>query len=373
MFFTISTEPDCRLPNHDKFGDYWFSHDDGWKKINNCWYKGYNHPQANHGNFLKLNLVSNNNILLEHDTVRGFPLWWDNQTQMLTNLLGTGLEIWNDKIVSIQDHCLRDKNCNSYDFLKSNEMSVDCTVDLLCNNLVAKAHALKTWETDIPKKIFLTGGMDTTTIYSVLKYVGVDVELVDYEYVKYDCFLNENLANIKKNHWGYNQIHHWDKSTLLITGAFGDEFLMRGPSAISLWAAFNDINIVELLTTNCDNYHYSYFLKDKNVKILSSCWNTKADIKQKYQDTNSLNNQIINQVGNDCQHWHLGNTITWTPFKDIEILKTCLNLNVEDLTDHILDATLNKHIIRKMYPKALSLISRHKNTDSRKNLNTLVI
>lgn len=368
MFFTLSPNPDQRLPNHDKFGSYWFSHDDGWGKNTNFWYKGYNHALINHGNFLKLILISDNEILLEHDTVRGFPLWWDNQSQTLTNLLGKGLQIWNDKTVSIKDHCLIDKDRDSYLLLESKKISFEYAVDLICANLIKKTQSLKIYENNAPKKIFLTGGVDTITIYSVLKYVGVEVELVDYEYVKYDWFLNKNLSNIKEKHWGYGQIHHWNQPTLLITGACGDEFLMRGPRTISLWTAANNINIVELLKTNVNNYHVSHFLKQKNVDMFNDCWSNRLKIKEKYKGSNSLNNHLINIISNDCQHWHIGNTITWTPFKDLELLKICLSLDTNDLINHILDASLNRAIIKKVYPKALSLISNQKNINPRENL-----
>lgn len=369
MFFTLSSEPDNRLPNHDRFGNYWFSHDDGWKNNKDHWYKGYNYPQINHGNFLKLNLISDSNVLLEHDIVRGFPLWWNNQTQTLTNLLGTGLQIWNNKNVCIRDHWLHDFDQPNYFVSELKELSFDQAVDLICENLVAKAQSLK--NLNISKKLFLTGGIDTATIYSVLKYVGVEVELIDYEYIKYDDFLNKNFSKIKKIHWGYQQIHHWDKPTMLVSGAFGDEFLMRGPLTLAWWAAFNNIDLVELLKNNCDVYHHSYFLKDQNVKIFNNEWNSRSEIKLASKDLIGLKNKIINNVSNDHQHWHLGNTLTWTPFKDIELLKVCLSLNIEDLTGQALDATLNKSVIKKMYPKALSVVSRQKNTDSRENIKNI--
>ena len=368
MFFTLSLEPDNRLPNHVKFGNYWFSHDHGWENNKHYWYKGYNYPQINHGNFLKLTLVSEHHVQFEHDVVRGFPLWWNNQTRVLTNLLGTGLQLWNNKTVQIQNYCLHDFDQKNYLLTESNEISFDHAVELICENLVAKAQALKNSILSMPKKMLLTGGVDTATIYSVLKYVGIDIELIDYEYIKYDSFLNKNLFGIKKNYWAYKQIHHWDQPTMLISGAYGDEFLMRGPQTISWWAAFNNINIVDLLKNNNKVYHHSYFLKDTNLSIFDNGWNSRLEIKQTLKDATSLKNKIIDTISNDCQHWHLGNTITWTPFKDIELLKICLSLNAKDLTEQVLDAALNKNVIKKMYPKLLTIISEQKNINFRENL-----
>jgi len=368
VFFSLAPKPDDRFPNYDKFGEYWFSHDDGWNDCKSYWYKGYNYSQLEHGNFLKLKLISNSEVLLEHDAARGFPLWWDNRTQTLTNLVGTGLQIWNNKTVSIRNHWLHDVDTGNYTHFESKQMSFDHVVDLICENLVAKAHALKNSDSAIPKKMFLTGGIDTATIYSVLKYVNIDIELVDYEYIKYDNFLNKNFCKLQENHWGYKQIHHWTCPTTLISGAYGDEFLMRGPQTVAWWAASNDINIVDLLEKNSNAYHHKYFLKGKNVDIFNAAWNLRLESKNNCKNIDNLNSQIINTVSNDFQHWHLGNTLMWTPFKDIELLKICLNLNTQDLTDHVINATINKGVIKKMYPCAQSMVSRQKNINPRENL-----
>jgi hypothetical protein len=359
MFFTISPTIDLRLPCHSKLGNYWLSHDHGWIFEKNQLVKGYWYNQLDHGNFLKIKLLSESTLELEHDRVRGFPLWWDNNNKILTNLLGQGLKLWTNKKILIQDYCLKDSDIPADDQPILNNLTIESAADLMCENLISKAKLLN--NQNLPKKIFLTGGVDTTTLYSVLKYIGADVELIDYEYIKYDWFLDKNFKKIQKNHWAYNQCHHWDQPTILVTGSYGDEFLMRGPLTASTWAAWHNIDVINELYNNNNLYHSKYFLKDKNYKVFKHNWENRAKIKQQYKSYSELCHRIIDINCNDFQLWNLGNTITWTPFKDLKLLKLCLSINPDDLTTQILDATLNKLIIQKLYPAALSLISKHKN------------
>jgi hypothetical protein len=365
MFFTLSKEPDYRFPFTDRFGDYYFSHDSGWSFVNQTWSKGYHYPLLNHGNFLKIRKLSNSEIVLEHDNTRGFPLWWDNNTGTLTNLLGSGIQIWSDRAINIKNHCLDDKSVLTYNFDSAGSISFDNAVDCICENLVAKAEQLKNDQACLlPKKMFLTGGIDTAMIYSVLKYANVEFELVDYEYIKYDWFLNKNLIDIKNTHWGYGQIHHWDQPTILITGSCGDEYLMRSPTTVSLYATWHDINLVELIKNNVDLYHAEYFFKEKNLAIFNQDWKEKSNIKEKYQTFADLAKQIVNINCNDFQVWHLGNTVTWTPLKDIELLKICMRLELNDLITHFQHATLNREVIQKLHPPAINFVSKFKNSNN---------
>jgi hypothetical protein len=245
-------------------------------------------------------------------------------------------------------------------------LTIDTAADLVCENLIKKAEALKNWSPEIPKKLFLTGGVDTTVLYSVLKYVGVAVEILDYEYIKYDWFLNHNWTQLKAQHWGYGQIHHWTDPTILVTGGCGDEYLFRGPNTIGMWSAWHSIDIIKQLVPG--SYHTDYFLKEKNISFFQQHWRNKDALKSQFPRTKDIAKQIVNLNYNDYQHWHLGNTLTWTPFKDIDLLKISLRLDVDSTIDHIVNASLNKKIIKKLCPNALALLSNTKNFNGRQNL-----
>jgi hypothetical protein len=60
---------------------------------------------------------------------------------------------------------------------------------------------------------------------------------------------------------------------------------------------------------------------------------------------------------NDHQHWHLGNTLTFTPFKDIRILATILEMEKNDILREHKNSIISS---RKL---------RYKNTKNTKNMN----
>jgi hypothetical protein len=368
MFFTLSKIPDCRFLNHHDIGNWVFSHDNGWYQLDeNTWQKGYYHNDVDHGNFLK---ISNNNgkISISHDKDRSCPLWWDENTKILTNLLGNGSRLWADALIALSDSGIQiERNSKMYNIDDDSTISLDCLVDRLEQNFIKKFKALDRDYPYVEKKIFLTGGMDTTTLYSIIKNLKIQCEEIDYEHLEYDSFINLNFLDIKKQHWGYKQIHHWRRPCMLITGSCGDEFLFRGPYTIAMWAAWHDINI-ESLIIKSSGYHSKYFLLEKNLKIFRDFYKQKEKIKEQYPTRLDILKQIVNVNINDHQHWHLGNTLTWTPFKDSEILKFILRLDIDDLLQQASDAVINKKLIERFHPEVLKLVSNYKNLNSRCNL-----
>lgn len=358
MFFTISQYPDPRLPEHENIGSWWFSHDAGWSNNGNTWTKGY--P----GNHLSITW-DKDRIDVDHDLTRCFPLWWDKDTQTLSNFLGTGERIWADQQVSIVNKQLITTSVDVVKTISTDTVSMDQVVDTISANLVNKALALQQ-----PAKLFVTGGVDTLTLLALVKHTNIACDILDYEHFEYDEFTNQNIIDLKKQYWAYNQIHHWRQPTTLISGAYGDEFLFRGPHNIALWAAWHDIDINKI-TKTAKGYHVGYFRKPENEIIFQSAFYRRSTIKSMYPTYRDLVHKIIDTNANDFQHCHLGNTITWTPFKDPELTKIVLRLSQQDLLEHIIDATINKQIISKLYPNVLKLLSTTKNQDSRHFLHML--
>lgn len=369
MFFTLSFNKDTRLPNHTLINNWWFSYDDGWSNTKNRWFKGYYQPDCKHGNYVEINTV-NSNISIIHDQYRSFPLWWDDSTTTLTNLLGQGKSIYADDLVLLTNDGIELTKQDIIGKIPQNTVSLDQVVEKIEKNLIDKVKDLADNYNYLPKKLFVSGGIDTLMLYSLIKQKNLPVDVVDYQHLDYDWFLNNNLENIKSQHWGYNQIHHWRQSTMLITGACGDEFLFRGPYTIALWAAWYNIEIEKFIKTS-SGYHSNYFLKEKNISTFRKFYENRKQIQEQYPTKIDLFRQILNINANDHQHWHIGNTITWTPFKDLELTKIILQLSVEDLMQQILDAKVNKTIMERLYPQSLCFLSKSKNYRSRENLHLL--
>jgi hypothetical protein len=75
-----------------------------------------------------------------------------------------------------------------------------------------------------------------------------------------------------------------------------------------------------------------------------------------------FNWSVCNTVVNDWQHWHIGNTLTWTPLRDLELFKLCLRLPPELAKGQIMNSTVSRTLIEQNVPGLTSVLSDQKNT-----------
>jgi hypothetical protein len=366
MFFTLSKQHDPRFFHHKKINDLILSHDDGWIPTPTGWFKGYQIPNQLHGSWTHVTF-DGEQVLIDHDSYRSYPLWYNEQTHTVTNLLGQGSRIWADRKISLNRQEIKFNFFDPIGSISIDPLTQDQWLIEMCDNLKHKLQGLYSAYPDAIKRLFVSGGVDTLLLYSLLKSEHANFELMRYEHVEYNRFMDINFSNIKQQHWGYSQIHHWNHFNMLISGSWGDECLMRGPTTLALWAAWHNIDLVPLLKKS-KGYHSEYFCLPKNLKIISETWSQRNEIKDQYSDYTALVQQILNINVNDHQHWHLGNTITWTPLKDLELTKLLLRTSPDDILKHITDATLQKKLIEHLYPPAVNLISAIKNHNSKENL-----
>jgi hypothetical protein len=152
---------------------------------------------------------------------------------------------------------------------------------------------------------------------------------------------------------------------VLASGAPGDEFMLRSPTTANLYLLYNGTSIPELLTQKASCLHYTYFSLSKHRKLFDSQQATGDSTEQ-------LHHALCNIVANDWQHWHLGETLHWTPLRDLEIFKILMRLPLSDAIDQIMDSTLSRALIERNVCGATELISDQKNTEPiLKNLNRL--
>jgi len=367
MFFSLSKSLDKRFQNHKRINQWWFAYDNGWTINDESCFKGYYYPEINHGNFLQIKSLGDT-IVLEHDVDRSFPLWWCPEQQVLTNLIGKGKKIWADQGIELNDETIVEKHKDVIGLIESTERSIDSVTDFIVDNLISKSRSLAI--RDSAKKLFVSGGIDTLTLYALLKNQEIPFELIDYEHFEYDWFTNQNISDIKRDHWAYRQLNHWKSPTCLISGACGDEFMFRGPATIAIWAAWHDTNLIEMLEKS-RGYHVHYFLLEKNQKIFKAAFEQRRQIKERFPTKPDLIRHIIDMNANDHQHWHLGNTLTWTPFKDLSLTKLMLSLDFDSLIEQIADAKVSKTILERLDPTCLRFLSDDKNFRSRRYLDLL--
>lgn len=355
--------------------------DSGWvqKKINNAiiFFKGYSDrdicsevknlckcpvPKFK-GNYCVL-ICKEDTITVTSDIDRSFPLSYNQGTGCLTNLPINGSKIWADSYAVLGTEL--NVNYFNIDFRTSKKISIDECVQNISDILDEKVLGFKKLkESGYKPKIFLSGGVDTLLLYALLKSHKVNFELVNYEYFDYTDFVIEHIKSIKNNYWAYKQLHHWKEKTVLATGSCGDEFFMRGPNTIAVWLGsrnkhINDLNL---------GYHRFHFSKEKNQKVFNKDYSI-------YQTLSSekVNNEIKCILNNDHQHWHLENTLTWTPYKDLRITENILRLSDENLIKQFEDAAVTKMLISKYDDSLLNLLSNEKNDlQNQRNLKSLIL
>ena len=299
------------------------------------------------GNFCAF-VADNQHVKILHDTNRGFPLWKSDVS--ITNLAPLEEQIWADQILTIHSDMKVKKS-----YFKTHDKNTDNLTD---EKIIDKLHSTicDTYEQFLshntkPLKIFISGGIDTTTAWAYLDYFTKNYEIIDYEYIKFTPFWTKNRTALK-NFWGYKQIHLWDEDCVLITGSNGDENMLRGPLTLALALKKLGITFDDILRTG--DYHY-YYLMIKNYKEVME------DLDSIYPKINDIENYILNRNVNDHQHWHIDKTITFTPFKNIDLLALILTGSNKLLTNQARHGSINRELITKLDPTKLDKVSLNKN------------
>jgi hypothetical protein len=314
------------------------------------------------GNFCVIAIDrSQQKIRIVADRYRSFPIYFENR-HWINNLEPLSGVAWTDIALEI------DYDLNIVKHKVDVIGQIDTTL-LTYESALDQVHAILTNKTrqfldnnTLPLKVFLSGGVDTLLVYSYLANAGAEFELIDYAHLEHDYFWRSNHHSIQSNCWAYKQIHHWRNPCVLASGAPGDVFMLRSTAA-NLYLRRNNTSIPQLLDQFPNCLHYSYFNRDKHQKIFQQHQNTD-------QDTSDW--ALCNIVSNDWQHWHLGNTLTWTPLRDVEIIKIMLRMPLSNAINQIMDSEFSKHLVERNTPGATRFISEQKNTGSvLKNLNLL--
>jgi hypothetical protein len=105
---------------------------------------------------------------------------------------------------------------------------------------------------------------------------------------------------------------------------------------------------------NC--LHHTYFSKSKHQEIFQN---------QSPPTTWSRHDMLwnlCNILANDWQHWHIGNTLTWTPLRDLRIIKLLLRLPVEQALGQIMNSDISRSLIENNCSGLSKYISDQKNS-----------
>lgn len=364
MFFEISQNLPPTWPYRWIMGSWHIGTDAGWAHWQNrrfeCIYKGYAESQPlttvvervcmqEHpgllGNFCVLVWDRQLNLLsIKTDKYRSFPIYIQDEVSV-TNLFVRQHTAWSDSLVTI-DHGLRTAE-TKFDII-GDTAAAENDIDWIHHRLQSRIQDFANHNT-LPIRVFLSGGVDTLLIYSYLVALDINCEIVNGLHFEFDEFWLGHSGEIKK-FWAYSQLHHWRDPCVLVSGAPGDEFMLRSPTTANLWLQNHGTNIPAELANRPDCLHHAYFSQPKHLELFRQQCDQRLD-----------NQGLCNIVVNDWQHWHLGNTTTWTPLRDLEIFKVIINLPCEQVVSQIFNSDISRTLIERNVPGLSRCISNQKN------------
>ena len=341
MFFILSKYKSNDFPNHIQWGNIYVGYDNGWTLNDKNLTKGYD------GKGCSIS-YDGNSITVQSIGRQTFPIYIDETNFIVSNLyhqtdffIGT---------VTLTENEISKVVCDNVIF-----EHVGKTDDFIINRInEIIEHSVLNFVTDKPFKIFLTGGVDTALVASYVLKNKLPFELVTAEHMDMDYFLSYNRRKLKK-FWAYNAMHYWRDPSILLSGANGDEMLLRNPvDAFNIMRWYRDDLVDEL--TNSNYYHAAHFLKEKNLIEYSK--------QNKFTTRNEMFQYIYKRNSCDFQHWHLGNTITFCPLDNLELNRLMLCLSYKTMKTQLLDAGVTKQLIEMNYPSLLRFVSVSKNSNN---------
>jgi len=376
MFFSIGLDAQSNFAHCYKLANFCISTDAGWEiqDVNHCTvvYKGYaeqfdlatnlkqivsqNTPEFL-GNFCALVLDHQiNQLHIKTDRYRSFPIYI-HAGHSITNLEPSVTTAWTDSMVAVMpDLTVRQTQFDVIGPIDTSSLDWESALDLVHTRLCQRTQDFLSHNRR-PIRVFLSGGVDSLLVYSYLQKFTRDYQLLNNLHIDFDHFWLKNSSTLRQN-WAYQQIHHWTTPCVLTSGCPGDEFMLRSPSTVGLFAQAQGKDLLDLLAKETwqDCLMKHYFGLPKNREILMKT-NAVTQLS-----TEKFYRYLSNTVVNDWQHWHLGNTLTWTPLRDLEIFKTLLRLPFDLALPQILNADFSRALIERNAPGLTELMSPRKNT-----------
>jgi hypothetical protein len=373
MFFSIAPTPQDNFSYFYQLGPFAVSTDAGWHVLQvnqySCVYKGYvdtdtiisamdqiihqSEPKLL-GNFCVLAYNLHTGTLeIKTDRYRSFPIYFQDGHEV-TNLKHLSQTAWTDSLIKIQqDFQIQESKFDLIGQFDTDPITADEIVEEIHYRLSEKTKNFIAFNS-LSIRTFLSGGVDSLLVYSYLQRFTKDFELVKCNIIEYDKFWLQNSGFLSE-FWAYSQIHHWIEPCVLTSGAPGDEFMLRSPVTADLFLKYHNLQITDLLTQK-NWLHNDYFNKKKHIDLFQQQNADKTLSQEQFYW------QLCNAILNDWQHWHLGNTLTWTPLRDLEIFKLMLRLPISTAIAQIMDSELSRQLIEKNSVGLTRLISDQKNS-----------
>ena len=387
MFFTISNKLEKNFPyNYSLSNNLFLNHDLGWKnkkfKNINIFYKGYSDEYSDEelfekilenpiphisGNFTAI-LDLEKEIIISHDNCRSYPIYFQEDIIKVSNLDTEGKRIEFNNFIKIhkKNNHIEVVNLNISPTIEKN-INLDQAIDKI-DNILNQSIEKFISKNKKSIKIILSGGLDSTLVFSYIKKFTKNYELIDCEYRKWTTFTKNNWKKISKVSNQYLLSHSWGETPVLFAnGYYGDQFFMRDLTPLRLLLNHYKINIFEQIEKHKGTYNNNHFkkpaefdrsennLKDKKYRIIE-------------QDLEKTKKYCLNILAGTYLIWGLDHTIYYTPFKNLKIPNIILNLPINDLIDNAFQCTIQKKLLQRNDDKLLDIVFDEKNNGNFNNL-----
>lgn len=366
MFFQIKKEEDPSFTTRIKITDqYWLNADAGWCVFELTDYKvifkGYidlhaatedviaqiiaSPLQLFTGNYVAI-ITDSTNVRIASDVQRGAPLYYADGTIFNIGNTSTASRIPASQSVTLLENGDIERVISTPLF--ATEFATASKTDVVdqIDNILTQRFTNFFKHNVLPVKWFSSAGVDTTLVWSYLIKLGIAHTAYFTEHYDKSTFYLNHATEITTN-WGYTQMHCWEEPSVLASGVWGDEIMLRAPRTAAQIAKMHGVNLIDI--TLPIHSHYSYF---------NYTWNNKYFVNVASRTLS----EVLNEIYNDHQHWHLDNTLTFTPLKDIEITKLLCKLPVTDMLSQMTDSTISKELIHRNCSRLVALMQPQKNT-----------
>ena len=298
----------------------------------------------------------NDTIEILHNQIRDFPLSFNEHTcsnfiKLDNNVPVDGILKYDNQwhLTYKKDFYTQPKSCScgrstvgrcvSWHKLKEEEYAVALIKKVLLDNTRAFRDD-NTLDILVPNN----NGLDTLTVRSVLDYLNVDYKLFDIEKLNYKKLQN----TLEKDYYGFNQIQEFKSPKCVITGFYGDEYILRNPYYVQNILKSRGQDLVKIFDAKPDCYMRKFF----DLVYREKC--------KKIEPVNV--DKVSQMICNDIQVWHINNTMIFTPFKDKRLL-SLLECDSDIIIDQITDGKLSKMVIEHFNKDLLKQLDHSKNSN----------
>lgn len=310
----------------------WFLYlDKGWINTENYFYKGEKSSYCK--------IYVDPVVRIETNKLRDFPIY-HNQTE-ISNFKKLDNIVPVDGVVEIDQDITIQYQQGFYPRIATKPISFKDCHDILFDALIENVGTFASMNKR-PVYIPVQGGIDTLTVRSVFDFLSVDYQTFDLP--KEAPVPSSLKAELSKNYWGFNQVEE-KENAVIVTGFYGDEWVLRNPYYVHVLLSSRGINLAAEFDRRPSCYMKKYF----------EHYREKCN-----HDTNTTIDELISQICNDFQIWHLNNTRLLSPLKH-ESLIDLLTADSETVIEQVTDAKLSRSIIEKCNPKLIELINDTKN------------